>query len=287
MGAEIGRAAWILLNKMAAPAIAYFIRTRVAPTEAQIERELAAEYGRIAERMAGQEVEVVKVEAQPISVSYCLECLQRHYEKAHGLLEEAERFSLGEGKLTPDAAQKVRKAVEELVTSEDDLDSTGASPEVRAKLDEIKVKMRDVRKEAWRDGLSFEGAPLDALGKAKEGVDDLLRRTYDLMAEEAKREEGMAGTAPPPPAEAPETRAEAPPSGGYEAEREVLGHLGEFERTGDTVHLERANEAAERTKCIACRKYLKAALLAAKEGKMREARGWVSGVKRGIQAILP
>ncbi len=286
MGAEIGRAAWILLNKMAGPAIAYFIRTRVAPTEAQIERELAAKYGRIAESMAGQEVEVVKVEAEPISVNYCLECLQRHYEKAHGLLEEAERFSLGERKLTPEATQKVRKAVEELVTSEDDLDSTGAPPEVRAKLDEIKVKMRDVRKDAWRDRLSFEGAPLDALGKAKAGVDDLLRRTYDLMAEETKREEGMAETAPPP-VETPETRAEAPPARGYEAERDVLGHLGEFERTGDIVHLERANEAAKRTKCIACRKYLKVALLATKEGKMGEARGWVSGVKRGIQATLP
>ncbi|GAI14059.1 unnamed protein product, partial [marine sediment metagenome] len=57
--------------------------------------------------------------------------------------------------------------------------------------------------------------------------------------------------------------------------------------THPRAHLERANEAAKRTGCVACRKYLKAALLAAKEGKMKEARGWVSGVKRGIQATLP
>lgn len=114
-------------------------------------------------------------------------CCQRHYSKAHGLLEEAERFSLKEGKLTSDAAQKVRKAVEELVTSEDDLDSTQASEGVRKKLNEIKDKMRDIRKKAWGSNLSFEGASLDELRAMKAGVDDLSKRTYNVMGLDKRR----------------------------------------------------------------------------------------------------
>lgn len=177
----------IFLDKVSGPLLDHFLKKRIGLTEAQIERDLAQKYGEIAKHMAENAGEVVKPETKSIEVGYCLECLQRHYGKAHGLLEEAERFSLKEGKLTSDAAQKVRKAVEELVTSEDDLDSTQAPEGVRKKLNEIKDKMRDIRKTAWGRNLSFEGASLDALKEMKTGVDELSKRTYNVMGLDKRR----------------------------------------------------------------------------------------------------
>lgn len=55
MNGQTKRAVGILLNKVGNPVIAYFIRTKFVPTEAQIEKELATEYGKIADRMAGRE----------------------------------------------------------------------------------------------------------------------------------------------------------------------------------------------------------------------------------------
>lgn len=49
------RAIEIFLNRTAGPVITYIIRTRIAPPESQIEKELAVEYGKIADRMAGRE----------------------------------------------------------------------------------------------------------------------------------------------------------------------------------------------------------------------------------------
>lgn len=260
MNDQTKRAVGVLLDKVGNPVFDYLLRTRTAPTRAQIERELAQKYGKIGERMAGYVGEVVKPEAKPINVSYCLECCQRHFGKAHGLLEEAERFSLGVGKLTPDAAQKVRKAVEELVTSEDDLDSTQASPEVRKKLDEIKDKMRDVRKKAWEGKLSFEGATLDMLREMKAGVDDLAKRTYDLMAEATRRggEQEVVAT-PLKILELKKLSAEERARMLHEV-YETTKHLDEALDALEKEEFKRGNESLEKaiesTSCTACQRLI-------------------------------
>lgn len=55
MNDQAKRAVGVLLDKVGNPVIAYLLRTKFVPTEAQIEKELAAEYGKIADRMAGRE----------------------------------------------------------------------------------------------------------------------------------------------------------------------------------------------------------------------------------------
>ena len=110
---------------------------------------------------------------------YCFECLERHFSKAYGLLEEADRFSLKTGKLTPEATIKVRKAIEELVTAEDDIGNTVfRNPELRKMADQIKDKMRDIRKKAWSKRLSLGMATLEDLREVKAEFDKLRNMTY-------------------------------------------------------------------------------------------------------------
>ena len=194
-------------------------------------------------------------EGKEISVNYCLECLQRHHSKAHGLLEEADRFSLKEGKLTPEAAQKIRKAVEELVTSEDDIDTTRAPPEIRAKLNKIKDRMRDVRKQMWADRLSFEGAALDDLKKAKAGVENLTKLTYDLMAEEAKQEEKA------PPLKVPEPKLTAEEKAHVlreveETSKNLTKAIEALEREDFKLANEILEKAIESTSCASCQQMI-------------------------------
>jgi len=86
-------------------------------------------------------------------VHNCLECLYRHYTKALGLLEEAERFSLGKGEVTPEARQRVHLALKEVVTAEEDLGTPIRDPDLARMLDEIKVKQREFRKWVWAERL--------------------------------------------------------------------------------------------------------------------------------------
>lgn len=106
---------------------------------------------------------------------YCIECLVRHYSKVHGLMKEGERFSLKSGKLVPEARQRVRAAVEEMVTAEEDLGTKIREPNLAKAIDEIKVKQRDLRKLIWAERLTTTqediGSLRRAMGKAKELVD--------------------------------------------------------------------------------------------------------------------
>lgn len=110
---------------------------------------------------------------------YCLECLERHFAKAHGLLEEAERFSLKYGRITPEAREKIRRAVEEIVTAEDDLGACVDDEELRRALDEIKVMQREVRKWMWARGLTTASESVEDLRAAKEMVRGLLSKAYE------------------------------------------------------------------------------------------------------------
>ncbi|MEM4819538.1 MAG: hypothetical protein QXQ91_04445 [Nanopusillaceae archaeon] len=110
---------------------------------------------------------------------YCLECLERHYAKAHGLLEEAERFSLKYGKITPEAREKIRRAIEEIVTAEDDLGTVIEDEEVGKIIDNIKVLQRDIRKWMWARGLTTTSESIEDLRRAKEMVKRLLDKTYE------------------------------------------------------------------------------------------------------------
>lgn len=107
--------------------------------------------------------------------NYCVECLQRHYSKVHGLMKEGERFSLKVGKVTPEARQRVRAAIEEVVTAEEDLGTKIKEPNLAKVIDEIKVKQRDLRKWVWAKKLTTSqediGSLRGAIDKAKELVD--------------------------------------------------------------------------------------------------------------------
>ncbi|MEM1750725.1 MAG: hypothetical protein QW088_07405 [Desulfurococcaceae archaeon] len=109
----------------------------------------------------------------------CAECLERHYAKAHGLLEEAERFSLKHGKITPEAREKIRRAIEEIVTAEDDLGTEVRDEEMRKALEEIKVMQRDVRKWAWAIGLTTVSESIEDLRTMKDMVKKLLDKVYE------------------------------------------------------------------------------------------------------------
>jgi len=82
-------------------------------------------------------------------VSYCLECLQKHSYKALGLAEEALSFSRPKGEITEPAREKIRKAIKELVTAEDDLGVESRDEEINNRLKNIGIMMRDIRKWAW------------------------------------------------------------------------------------------------------------------------------------------
>jgi len=106
---------------------------------------------------------------------YCVECLQRHYSKAHGLMKEGERFSRKGGKIVPEARQRVRAAIEEVVTAEEDLGTKIGEPNLAKVIDEIRVKQRDLRKWIWAEKLTTSqediGKLKGAIDKAKELVD--------------------------------------------------------------------------------------------------------------------
>lgn len=119
----------------------------------------------------------------------CFECLERHFAKAHGLLEEAERFSLKYGRITPEAREKIRRAIEEIVTAEDDLGTVVEDEEAAKALDEIRVMQRDIRKWMWSRGLTTVSESIDDLRKAKEMVKKLLDKTYEA-AENYRRKHG-------------------------------------------------------------------------------------------------
>lgn len=194
-------------------------------------------------------------EGKEISVNYCGECLSRHFSKAHGLLEEAERFSLKEGRLSAEAAEKVRKAVEELVTSEDDINTTRAPPEIRVKLNEIKDRMRDIRKEMWASKLSFEGSSLDSLRKAKAGVEDLVKRNYDLMAEEAKQEEKAPSLKVPEPKLTAEEKAHVLREV-EETSKNLTKTIEALEKEDFKLANESMEKAIESTSCASCQQMI-------------------------------
>ncbi len=110
---------------------------------------------------------------------YCLECLERHYAKAHGLLEEAERFSLKHGRITPEAREKIRRAIEEIVTSEDDLGTEVRDEELRRAIEEVKVMQREIRKWMWARGLTTTSESIEDLRVAKDMVKKLLDKVYE------------------------------------------------------------------------------------------------------------
>ncbi|MBW2671885.1 MAG: hypothetical protein JRD89_00550 [Deltaproteobacteria bacterium] len=109
---------------------------------------------------------------------YCLECLERHYSKAHGLLEEAERFSLKKGRLTPEARERVRAAIKELVTAEEDLGTEIRDSELAKMLEEIKRQQRDLRKWMWTQRLSTTQEDVSKLREAIARAKSLVDLTY-------------------------------------------------------------------------------------------------------------
>jgi hypothetical protein len=109
---------------------------------------------------------------------YCLECLSRHYLKALGLLEEAERFSLGRGEITPEARQRIELAVKEMVTAEEDLGTRAEDPEIARMLDEIKREQRELRKWMWAERLLTTQRSIDKLREAIARMKGLVELTH-------------------------------------------------------------------------------------------------------------
>ncbi|MEM2196341.1 MAG: hypothetical protein QXY41_05930 [Thermoproteota archaeon] len=113
---------------------------------------------------------------------YCLECLMRHYLKALGLLEEAERFSINRGEITPEARERIELALKEIVTAEEDLGTRVRDIELARMIDEINAKQRAFRKWLWSERLLTTqkdiGKLKEAIVRMKEIV-DLTRRAAE------------------------------------------------------------------------------------------------------------
>ncbi|MEM3753816.1 MAG: hypothetical protein QW778_04420 [Candidatus Micrarchaeaceae archaeon] len=109
--------------------------------------------------------------------SYCLECLSRHYLKAIGLLEEAERFSLGKGEITPEARQRVEAALKEIVTAEEDLGTEIRDSELARMIDEIKARQREFRKWTWTERLLTTQRDVSKLKEAISRMREIVETT--------------------------------------------------------------------------------------------------------------
>jgi len=109
--------------------------------------------------------------------SYCLECLSRHYLKAVGLLEEAERFSLGKGEITPEARQRIEAALKEIVTAEEDLGTEIRDAELARMIDEIKAKQREFRKWTWTERLLTNQRDVSKLKEAISRMREIVETT--------------------------------------------------------------------------------------------------------------
>jgi len=112
-------------------------------------------------------------------IDYCLECLEKHLQTAKVLMREAiQRKASGEP--TENVLEKIRGVVEELAGAEDD-SNTMIDDDVRM----LNTKIRGLRKEIWRRGLSVHGGTLRDLNEVKRRIDELLEETY-RVAEKKK-----------------------------------------------------------------------------------------------------
>ncbi len=114
--------------------------------------------------------------------SYCLECLSRHYLKAVGLLEEAERFSITKGEITPEARQRIEAALKEVVTAEEDLGAEIRDPELAKMIDEIKAGQREFRKWTWTERLLTTQRDISKLREAisrMKGIVEMTRKAAE------------------------------------------------------------------------------------------------------------
>lgn len=122
------------------------------------------------------------------SEDYCFECLVKHYSAVVRYLEEAWDF-LSRGDVGP-AKSKVRRAIMEIVGSEDDLGTTTTNPSVQKALDDIRIHQRALRKWIWAKGLhvspTLEGLK-EAIGKAK----GLLEKVYAYYEKLPLREKAI------------------------------------------------------------------------------------------------
>jgi len=109
--------------------------------------------------------------------SYCLECLSRHYLKAVGLLEEAERFSINKGEITPEARQRIEAALKEIVTAEEDLGTEIRDAELARMIDEIKARQREFRKWTWTERLLTNQRDVSKLKEAISRMREIVETT--------------------------------------------------------------------------------------------------------------
>ena len=105
-------------------------------------------------------------------IDYCLECIEKHLQTAKVLMREAiQRAAAGEP--TEKVVEKIRGVVEELAGAEDDSDTT-TDMDVRR----LNSKIRALRKEIWRRGLSVRGGTLEELNEIKRKIDALVDEAY-------------------------------------------------------------------------------------------------------------
>ncbi|MEM4429667.1 MAG: hypothetical protein QXM08_00705 [Thermofilaceae archaeon] len=144
--------------------------------------------------MATEEADRVPSPSYPgqTKESYCLECLTRHYLKALGLLEEAERFSINVGEITPEARQRIEMALKEIVTAEEDLATPVGDPELAKMIDEIKAAQREFRKWMWAERLLTTQRDL---AKLREAI-SRMKRIVDLTKRAAEYYDSRYGRCP-------------------------------------------------------------------------------------------
>ena len=103
--------------------------------------------------------------------------MSRHYLKAVGLLEEAERFSINKGEITPEARQRIEAALKEIVTAEEDLGTEIRDAELARMIDEIKARQREFRKWTWTERLLTNQRDISKLKEAISRMKDIVETT--------------------------------------------------------------------------------------------------------------
>jgi len=225
----------------------------VRSEEIQVTKDLAEDYGEIAERMR-KEKRGIREEAPPAkaptteSLTACYRCSLEHLGEVLSALDHASGRERG----SEEYEQKIMRAMDKLLEVE--REHLGPKDPENAR------RIRSIRKLV--ESHIGPGEPEEPLSGIVERIKEIRPKMKELWHEASEKE--------------PEVLEEA--------EQQVISSLESFEDTLDVKHLKSAAKHARETGCDACTAYIRAAIDAMEEGREDEAREWVRGVRRGIRA---
>ena len=118
------------------------------------------------------------------TIDYCLECAEKHLQKAVIFLQESlqrQEQCETEKKCTnccmtdTNTLEKIRKTVTELAGAEDDTDTHLEIPKIR----EINRRIREIRKTIWQKKLSTGKGTKDDIQKIRLELESLTNKIYE------------------------------------------------------------------------------------------------------------